>query len=161
MAAGVKDKPGTLNNSFSFDNENPKRKIALRFGVIARLLRNNFDRKVATLNVTRSQWAMILTVARCPGATQRSIAESLEMSEASAGRLIDRLCGDGLLERRQRHDDRRARAVYLTEAADPLLEKLGKIATETERRMFHGFADEEVDQMRGYMERVYENLSRG
>lgn len=161
MPAGGEDKPGTQKASSLFNDESPRRKVALRISVIARLLRNNFDRKVAVLNVTRSQWTMIVTVGRHPGLTQRSIAEKLEMSEASAGRLIDRLCADGLLERRQRRDDRRARAVSLTDAADPLLDKLGKIATETERRMFQGFAEEEIEQMRDFVERIYENLGRG
>jgi MarR family transcriptional regulator for hemolysin len=84
-------------------------------------MRNNFDRVLAEKNITRSQWGLIAVVARRPGATQRTIAEVLEMSEASAGRLIDRLCADGLLERRERDDDRRARAVYITAAAEPLL----------------------------------------
>ena len=74
-----------------------KRSIVLRMTVLARLLRSRFDRQVSSLNVTRSQWSMIAVVARKPGATQRMIAEMLEMSEASAGRLIDRLCADGLL----------------------------------------------------------------
>ena len=105
-----------------------ERDIGIRLSVLARLLRNSFDRQVSNLNVTRSQWAMIVVVARNPGATQRVIAEALEMSEASAGRLIDRLCSDGLLERQERYDDRRARAVYLTKAAEPLLAKLAEIA---------------------------------
>ena len=32
-----------------------KREIGLRFTIMARLMRNNFDRQVAGLNVTRSQ----------------------------------------------------------------------------------------------------------
>ncbi|GGB99047.1 transcriptional regulator [Novosphingobium endophyticum] len=138
-----------------------RRRVSLRMTVIARLQRNNFDRKVTDLNVTRSQWAMIAVVARYPGSTQRTVAEYLEMSEASAGRLIDRLCADGLLERRDRRDDRRARAVYLTDAAGPLLEKLGKIANESEERMFQGFSDEEIERLLDYMNRIYENVSRG
>ena len=74
-----------------------KRSIGLRLTVLARLLRNRFDREVSSLHVTRAQWTMIAAVARSPGASQRSIAEALEMSEASAGRLIDRLCAEGLL----------------------------------------------------------------
>ena len=129
--------------------------------MLARLLRNNFDRQVAGLHVTRSQWAMIAVVARHPGATQRVIAESLEMSEASAGRLIDRLCADGLLERRDRDDDRRARAVYLTEAAEPLLAKLATIAQNTEDRMFMGFSDEELQRLQSYVDRIYGNVLKG
>lgn len=138
-----------------------RRNIGLRLTVIARLLRNNFDRQVANLNVTRSQWAMIAVVARQPGATQRMIAEMLEMSEASAGRLIDRLCADGLLERREREDDRRARSVYLTQAAEPLLAKLAEIAKRTEDRMFQGFDDAELEQLEGFFERIYANVSKG
>ncbi|MBB4860133.1 MarR family transcriptional regulator for hemolysin [Novosphingobium chloroacetimidivorans] len=138
-----------------------RRHIGLRFTIIARLLRNNFDRQVVNLNVTRSQWAMIAVVSRVPGATQRTIAEALEMSEASAGRLIDRLCADGLLERRDRHDDRRARAVYLTPAAEPLLEKLASIARESEKRMFKGFSEDDLEALGSYLDRIYDNINRG
>jgi Transcriptional regulators len=145
---------------FGMCDESPERKVGVRMTVIARLLRNNFDRKMAALNVTRSQWAMIAVVARHPGSTQRTIAEHLEMSEASAGRLIDRLCADGLLERRDRRDDRRARAVYLTEQASPLLSKLGEIAEASEQRMFKNFSEEEILQMLNFIDRIYENVSR-
>ena len=151
----------TLRDPFMDSDLSTRRKAGLRMTVIARLQRNNFDRKVSDLNVTRSQWAMIAVVARHPGSTQRTIAEFLEMSEASAGRLIDRLCADGVLERRDRRDDRRARAVYLTDAAGPLLDKLGKIAKESEERMFRGFSESEVEQLLDYMNRIYENVSRG
>lgn len=156
-----KTSSGSLGDPFMGRDLDIRRQVSLRMTVIARLQRNNFDRKVTDLNVTRSQWAMIAIVARYPGSTQRTIAEYLEMSEASAGRLIDRLCADGLLERRDRRDDRRARAVYLTEAAGPLLEKLGKIAHDSEERMFQDFSDEEIEKLLDYMNRIYENVSRG
>lgn len=138
-----------------------RRSIGLRFTILARLLRNNFDRQVVNLSVTRSQWAMIAVVSRAPGATQRTIAETLEMSEASAGRLIDRLCADGLLERRDRRDDRRARAVYLTPAAEPLLAQLATIARASEQRMFKGFSEDELVTLGGLLDRIYDNVSRG
>ena len=162
MATDAEDKlTGKLGDVLNDKTESPRRQVSLRLTVIARLQRNNFDRLVTELNVTRSQWAMIAVVARYPGSTQRTIAEYLEMSEASAGRLIDRLCADGLLERRDRRDDRRARSVFVTDAAHPLLDKLGLIAAEAEGRMFSGFSDEEVTQLRDYLSRIYDNVSRG
>lgn len=138
----------------------PKRDIGLRLTVVARRLRNYFDREVARLSVTRSQWAMIAVVSRNPGSTQRMIAEALEMSEASAGRLIDRLCADGLLERRDRCDDRRARAVYMTETAEPLLATLAEIATNAEERMFKGFSQEELGQLQQLLIRLDTNIAK-
>lgn len=133
----------------------------MRIGVLARLLRSNFDREVAEFNVTRSQWSMIAVVARYPGATQRMIAEALNMSEASAGRLIDRLCAEGLLERRDRDDDRRARAVHLTPAAEPLLLKLAQAANKSEEKLFKGFSQNELVELDGYLGRIYDNMQKG
>ncbi|MCB2047514.1 MAG: MarR family transcriptional regulator [Novosphingobium sp.] len=135
-----------------------KREISLRISVLARNVRNYFDRQVAALGVTRSQWAMIAVVATNPGSTQRMIADALEMSEASAGRLVDRLCNEGLLTRRAREDDRRAKAIYLSDAAEPLLEKLTVIAKESENRMFKGLSDEELDTLRSLLDRIYANV---
>lgn len=136
-----------------------KRTISLRISILARNLRNYFDRQVAVLGVTRSQWAMIAVVATNPGATQRMIADALEMSEASAGRLVDRLCSEGLLTRRSREDDRRAKAIYISDAAEPLLEKLTIIAQQSEERMFKGFSDEEVEILKVLLDKVYANLN--
>ncbi len=136
-----------------------KRTISLRISILARNLRNYFDRQVAVLGVTRSQWAMIAVVATNPGATQRMIADALEMSEASAGRLVDRLCSEGLLTRRSREDDRRAKAIYISDAAEPLLEKLTIIAQQSEERMFKSFSDEEVETLKVLLDKVYANLN--
>jgi MarR family transcriptional regulator for hemolysin len=137
-----------------------RRNIGVRLSILARLMRNNFDRLTSKLNVTRSQWQMIAVVARNPGATQRTIAEVLEMSEASAGRLIDRLCADGMLTRRERDDDRRARAIYLTEAAEPLLLQLADIGASSEDMLFKGFSSQELDQLEDFVDRMYANLNR-
>lgn len=123
-------------------------------------MRSNFDREVAGHGITRSQWTMVTVVARHSGATQRVIAEALEMSEASAGRLIDRLCVDGLLERRSRDGDRRARAVYITPKAEPLLAKLNDIAAAAEQRIFAGMTDDQLEQLRSSLEQIYANSSR-
>jgi MarR family transcriptional regulator for hemolysin len=128
--------------------------------VLARLMRNNFDRVLAEMNITRSQWGLIAVVARRPGATQRTIAEVLEMSEASAGRLIDRLCADGLLERRERDDDRRARAVYITDAAEPLLAQASEIGSEIGRQVFRGLEHDDLETLARLLGLVYENVAR-
>ena len=137
-----------------------KRTIAIRLNVLARQLRQHFDRHVTSHWVTRSQWSMIVVVARHPGSTQRMIAEALEMSEASAGRLIDRLCAEGLLRRQERDDDRRARAIYVTDKAKLLLDSLSGVAKRHEEVVFEGFAPEELAQLRDYLARIYDNVAR-
>jgi MarR family transcriptional regulator, transcriptional regulator for hemolysin len=127
---------------------------------VARMLRQEFDRAVAELGITRSQWTMIVVVARRPGATQREIAEVLDVSEASAGRLIDRLCADGLLERHEHPVDRRARAVSVTDKAKPLLDKLSDLGRSNEQRVFRDFSEAELDSLSDLLDKLYRTLSR-
>ena len=136
-----------------------RRAIAVRLTILARCLRKDFDSHVGDFGLTRSQWSLIATVATLPGSTQRSIAEVLEMSEASAGRLIDRLVADGLLERREREDDRRARAVYVTAKADPLLKWVDEFAKKREERMFNGMSDSQLEMLRDLLGVVYTNFN--
>lgn len=124
-------------------------------------MRQDFDRRIASLGVTRSQWTMIVVVARHQGATQRQIAEILEMSEASAGRLIDRLCADGYLARTERDDDRRARSVSITDKAQPLLESLADIGLASQKHVFRNFSDEELEDFGKLLDKLYANLQTG
>ena len=127
--------------------------------MIARQIRKLFDASVGGIGITRSQWTTIVVVSKRPGATQRAIAEVLEMSEASAGRVIDRLCADGMLERRPKADDRRAHTVWVTPAAAPVLDKLSKVATEHEQTVFAGLDEDELDTLERLLGKVYANVT--
>jgi MarR family transcriptional regulator for hemolysin len=137
-----------------------RQQIAIRISVLARLLRSDFDRRLSDTNITRSQWSLIAVVAGRPGSSQRVIAEVLEMSEASAGRLIDRLCADGLLERRARDDDRRARAVYVTDAARPMLAQAAEVGKASAERIFQGLDEQQLEQLGQSLGIIYDNLAK-
>ncbi len=149
-------KPVTLENEETPDR---KRDLSRKLTVVARHLRNRFDQSVTKLGVTRSQWTLIAVVSSRPGLTQRTIAEVLEISEAAAGRLIDRLCAEDLLERKARSDDRRAYSVYVTDAAAPYLETLGGIARVNEEETFSGLSEEQLEQLDALLAIVYNNVA--
>jgi MarR family transcriptional regulator for hemolysin len=136
-----------------------KRSVALKVTVIARQLRVTFDQSAEQSGLTRAQWTMIATVARNPGATQRMIAEALEVREITAGRLVDRLCKEGYLQRRENPSDRRAYSVYLTRASQPLLDKLDELAKIHEAAIFAGFDARDVEKLDAYLDLIARNLS--
>lgn len=128
--------------------------------MIARQLRKRFDQRIEVVGVTRSQWTVIAVVAALPGATQRTIADALNMSEAAAGRLVDKLCQEGLVERRAKEDDKRARCVFPTEKARPILDQLSVIAAEQEGIFFGGLSDAELIELDRLLGAVYANTGR-
>jgi MarR family transcriptional regulator for hemolysin len=127
--------------------------------VIARQLRVTFDQSVERSGLTRAKWTLIAAVARNPGATQRLIAEALEVREITAGRLVDRLCEEGYLRREENPNDRRAYCVYLTPTAQPVLDTLDELAKFHEAAIFAGFSAEDVDKLEALLDTIASNLS--
>lgn len=82
---------------------------------LARLQRTVFDRRMRKLGVTRSHWLVLTRLDWHPGCSQSELAELLEVEKATAGRLIDRLEEDGLLERRPDETDRRIKRIHMTD----------------------------------------------
>jgi DNA-binding MarR family transcriptional regulator len=135
------------------------RTIGVKFSVIARQMRKRFDRTVELDGVTRAKWSTVVAIARNPGATQRSIAAMLEITEVAAGQMINRLCEDGYLERREHPTDRRAYCLYLTPAARPLLVRLAEIAKRLEVEAFAGFTKAELAQLDVLLDKLAGNVA--
>lgn len=127
--------------------------------MVARQLRISFDQRVERSGLTRASWQLIAAVARNPGATQRLIAEALEVREITAGRMIDKLCAEGILERREHPQDRRAYCVYLTSDAQPMLDKIDELAKVHEADIFAGFAIADLDRLDELLEGIARNLA--
>jgi MarR family transcriptional regulator for hemolysin len=136
-----------------------KRGLVLKLAVIARQARINFDQGVERRGLTRAKWTLIAVVSARPGATQRTIAEVLEVREITAGRLIDRLCMEGYLKRQENPSDRRAYCVYPTAAAQAVLQKLDEVAKIHEAELFAGFDDSDLQKLEALLDEVARNIS--
>ena len=83
-----------------------------------------FEERARRLGLTRAQWALIAALFRREGSSQATLAEHLEITPISLGRLVDRMEKAGWVERRGEPADRRAYRLYLTERAHRLRPQL-------------------------------------
>jgi MarR family transcriptional regulator, transcriptional regulator for hemolysin len=127
--------------------------------VVNRRLRQTFDQSVERSGVTRAKWTLIAAVAHNPGATQRMLAEALEVREITVGRLIDRLSAEGYLKRSPHPNDGRAYCVYLAPAAQPVLDTLDRLAKIHEAAIFTGFSDEDLTKLSELLDAMARNIS--
>ena len=101
-----------------------ERNLGFLLGDVARLTRTAFDRRVASLELTRSQWWVLTYVFRDQALTQSELADHLEIGKVALGNLIDRLEAKGWVERRPDPNDRRINRVFLTAKAAPIMEDM-------------------------------------
>jgi MarR family transcriptional regulator, transcriptional regulator for hemolysin len=82
----------------------------------------------------------------------------LDLQPITLTRLLDRLCDSGLIERRSDPNDRRAKRLFLTAAARPMLEQLGALGEDMMATALAGVSRETVEQIVAQLAVVKENL---
>lgn len=141
-----------------------ERGLANQVSLITRLLRKRFDeraRDMALCNgeaLTRAQWRMLGTIHALEGATQREVAERLEIGAVAAGQTIDRLEELKWVERRADPKDRRARRLYVTDAAQPILKRLGLLGDSEDQCAVVGMPPADMEKLRSLLDDVIKNL---
>lgn len=105
---------------------------------VARLIRVRSDQRARSTGMTRAQWIILIWVKRKPGITQNELACLVEVEPITVARLIDRLEGRGLVERRLDPKDRRLRRLHLTEAAEPLMAEIEQYKVELDEQITAG-----------------------
>jgi DNA-binding MarR family transcriptional regulator len=126
---------------------------------ISRLMRTQFDNRARDLGLTRSQWRVMVFLARSEGINQAGLADLIEVDRMTLGRMVDRLEAAGWVERRPDASDRRAYCLYLTEAARPLLDKMIVLANNLQEAALDGLSDKDRDTLRGLLTVIMNNLS--
>jgi MarR family transcriptional regulator, transcriptional regulator for hemolysin len=134
------------------------REFAFTLNDVARLLRTYADHKAAQFGITRAQWVVLVRLDRSEGLKQSELAEMLDLQPISLTRLLDKLCDCGLIERRADPHDRRAKRLFLTPAARPLLDKLGDLGAELMATALAGVERQSVEHMVAQLGIVKENL---
>ena len=126
---------------------------------VARLFGRRFDHNGRRLGLTRAQCRTLAYIARNEGINQAGLADLLEIRPMTLVRQIDRMEDAGWIERRADPADRRARRLFLTAKARPILSRIMDVATETRDEAMVRLKPAEAEQLIGLLERVHATLS--
>ena len=127
---------------------------------VARLFGRRFNqRALLFLGLTRAQCKVLGYLARNEGINQAGLADLLEIKPMTLVRQIDRMEGDGWIERRPQPGDRRARRLVLTDKARPILARILDLSNEVRAESFAGLSKDDGKQLIELLRRVHGNLS--
>ncbi len=122
-------------------------------------MRRDFDRRAKSLGLTRAQWSVLAHLRRNEGSNQAAIADVMDLEPITLVRLLDRLEEAGWIERRADPKDRRARLIYLTEKAHPILAKMQELGAQTRTVMMAGIPESAQAEMYEHFLRMRQNLT--
>ena len=136
----------------------PQREFAFLVNDVGRLLRTYADQQARQFGMTRAQWAVLARLEYAEGLKQTELADMLDLQPITLTRLVDRLCASGLIERRADPSDRRAKRLYLTAQARPLMNRLADLGENMMATVLEGLDAAKLEQMTANLSRVRDNL---
>lgn len=141
---------------------NDTRSWDLRLGYlihdVSRLRRVCFDRELAPLGITRSQWWVLAFISRNDGLPQTQLANVLDVGKVALGSLIDRLQGAGFVDRMPDPKDRRVKRVFLTDKARQLITDIAPVNDMFNARILDGISREDLELTAQTLYRMKQNL---
>lgn len=131
--------------------------FGLWIGTLARLWRSEVDRRLAVFGLTDSRWRTLFHLSRMNGpVTQRELADAMGVQAPTLVHILDRLEGEGLVERSTADADRRSNSLLLTRKAGPVLQRIAATTTEVRAEIFAGIPDSDINTCL----RVFETLAQ-
>lgn len=113
-----------------------------------------FARRLAPLGVQPAHFGLLMHLARAEGLSQQQLADAMGIHRNVMVRLVDGMEELGLVERRRHRADRRAHALYLTDAARDLLPKAERAADEQEEELLGGLDEDDRARLLGLLQRL-------
>lgn len=120
--------------------------------------RVNVGAALAGVGLHVGQEMVLLELWKEDGLKGGELAARLRVEPPTVTRMIQRLEGCGLVERRKDPDDARSFRVCLTEKGRALEEPVAERWDQVEEKAFRGMSEAEKTLLRGLLARVRENL---
>ncbi|WP_089176071.1 MarR family transcriptional regulator [Bosea sp. AS-1] len=121
-----------------------RRELMFQLVETSRLMRTYVDQRAREHGTTRAQWGVLARLRRQEGLNQAALAEQMDLQPISLARLLDRLQGQDMIERRENPADRRAYLLYLTPAGRRLVDDLDDVRGAIAHELLGDVADEAV-----------------
>ncbi len=132
--------------------------LAMLIADILRLMRQDFARRTRAMPLSPALHRLLIHVQRRPGCRQVELADWLDVTPVTVGRMLDRLERQKLVRRENHPVDRRATCVYVGEGAGELLSHLTAKASETRQRAVDGLSPQQRRELIAALKLVKSNL---
>ena len=133
--------------------------IGLLIHDVARLLRVLYDRQMASIGLTRSQWWLLTYLFFKDGINQSELAILMDMEKAPLSRLLDRMEKKGWVIRKNESKDRRTKNIYLSESIKPLISSMRDKAAEYRSVSLSILTDKERNKLKAILQILKQDLT--
>jgi len=135
--------------------------LVKRFDLLFFKRRILFQKLAADAGLYFGQLPILEYIARHNGCSQVEIAGTLNLSTASVAISTKRLQKAGMIEKVVDDANLRSKKLTITEKGIEISKKCRELFDTVDKRIFSGFDESELAQLKGYLDRLIANISEG
>jgi DNA-binding MarR family transcriptional regulator len=143
---------------FSLAATTPFQAVGFMLSSIGYAVGRRFHQVLEPLELEPREFALLRAVGAAEGQSQQAVGERLQIPPSRMVAFVDALERRGLLERRHNPQDRRTRALHLTDDGRELLGRAFVIAAALEHRLCEDLSVSEREQLLTLLRRVGQQL---
>lgn len=133
--------------------------IGLHLTRASRKVSRAFDDALAEAGGSLPGWLVLLALKSRPQASQREIAASIELTDATLTHHLNAMDAAGLLSRRRDPANRRVHVVEPTDRGDDAFLQMRAAAVAFDRRLRRGLSESDVEVLRDLLDRLVANVT--
>lgn len=128
--------------------------LAYLLAQASHLVSAEFHARVEARGLSVAYWRVLATLSDADGMTMGELTRIVLYKQPTLSKIIDRMEGEGLIERRASADDRRKVRVHITEAGRALVAELQAEAKRHEADVLTGYGPEEKALLKKVLRQV-------
>ena len=132
----------------------PFRSVGFTISTTGYAIARRFAELLAPLGLEPRDFALMRSVASAEGVSQHALSKQMRVAPSRMVAFLDALEQRELIERRQNPDDRRARALHLTDAGRETLQRAFAVAVQHEQELSAELSGDERAQLLELLSRV-------
>ena len=126
---------------------------------VSQLWKRMFNAAMKEIGLSNSERRTLVNIKRFPGITQIELARKLDIEPQNILRVLDRLEEKQWIEKKQDPNDRRAKRIYTTLKAAPILERIFNKATKLHNRVLNSMSPQEVNACHEILNKIKARLT--
>lgn len=126
---------------------------------LVRIWRALIDHRLKPLELTQTHWVTLHNIHQLPPEqSQIQLAKAIGIEQPSLVRTLDQLEEKGLIVRTVCANDRRAKRIHLTRAAEPIINQVEDVIDATRDDILAGISQSEVEKLVSLIARLEKNI---
>jgi len=121
--------------------------------------KESIENNSSNLGVNYNYYQYLYVIFKYDGINQNELSKKMNVLKSSSSKAVKNLTDNNLIKIIKDEHDKRIKKLYITESGKVLLNDFTVIIKKANTKLLKGFSNDEVEQVKDFLTRIYSNIN--